>query len=166
MSLRSKVEDVLAALLDIPSGIIQGLNDVLIDGLKSLFIPDQENLNYQVSVLLDRFAWYRNIQNTAENLMNFISKASGKEPPVIHYHVGKSSGKWQWADAEGVIDFSWYEPYKPTVDLIVGGFLYVGFIWLLFTHLPGIIQGGDAATWYALDLPGRDSNSQKRPPRT
>ena len=44
-----------------------------------------------------------------------------------------------------VLDFSWYAPYKSRVDGLLSGFLWAGFLWLLFKRLPGIIHGSAMA---------------------
>ena len=53
-----------------------------------------------------------------------------------------------------VIDLSWYAPYKSEVDTILSGFMYLGFIWLLFKRLPSIIRGGAMASSDYTDLYG------------
>ena len=38
-----------------------------------------------------------------------------------------------------VLDLSWYTPYKPTVDALISGFLWLGYIWHLFKIAPSIL---------------------------
>lgn len=45
------------------------------------------------------------------------------------------------------IDLSWYSPYKSEVDTILSGFMYLGYVWLLFKRLPSIIRGGAMASF-------------------
>jgi hypothetical protein len=40
-----------------------------------------------------------------------------------------------------VLDLSWYEDYKPTVDGIMSGFLWLLFLWGLFKQAPNILAG-------------------------
>lgn len=40
-----------------------------------------------------------------------------------------------------VLDLSWYTPYKPTVDNIISGFLWIFFLWGLFKRVPSILSG-------------------------
>lgn len=44
------------------------------------------------------------------------------------------------------INLSWYAPYKSEVDQILSGFMYLGYLWLLFKRLPSIIRGGAMAS--------------------
>ena len=53
------------------------------------------------------------------------------------------------------IDLSWYAPYKSTVDNIVSGFLWLGFLWLLIKRAPGIIQGSAMAEADAIKIQDR-----------
>ena len=38
-----------------------------------------------------------------------------------------------------VLDLSWYTPYKQTVDGLISGFLWLGYIWHLFKIAPSIL---------------------------
>lgn len=40
-----------------------------------------------------------------------------------------------------VLDFSWYEPFKPVVDLFIIAFVYGVFIYRFIVELPNIIAG-------------------------
>ena len=39
------------------------------------------------------------------------------------------------------IDFSWYKPFKPTADVVISAFIYLGFAIAFFKRLPEIIHG-------------------------
>ena len=43
------------------------------------------------------------------------------------------------------IDFSWYKPFKPTADVVISAFIYLGFAIAFFRRLPEIIQGAGVA---------------------
>lgn len=43
------------------------------------------------------------------------------------------------------IDFSWYKPFKPTADVVISAFIYLGFAIAFFKRLPEIIQGAGVA---------------------
>lgn len=53
------------------------------------------------------------------------------------------SVSWRGVDFSGMsaLNLSWYAPYKPTVDAILSGFLWLAFLWTLIKRAPGIIQG-------------------------
>lgn len=38
-----------------------------------------------------------------------------------------------------ILDLSWYTPYKETVDNLISGFLWLGYLWLLFKRAPSIL---------------------------
>ena len=61
---------------------------------------------------------------------------------------------WHGVDFSNLsaLDLSWYAPYKSTVDNIVSGFLWLGFLWLLIKRAPGIIQGSAMAESDALKI--------------
>lgn len=39
------------------------------------------------------------------------------------------------------LDLSWYARYKSRVDAILSGFMWIGYLWLLFKRAPGIVRG-------------------------
>lgn len=59
----------------------------------------------------------------------------------INLAAAKSHYGFDYGGEVGVLDLSWYAPYKKTVDNILGGFLWVFFMWKLFQRAPGIIGG-------------------------
>jgi len=63
--------------------------------------------------------------------------------PSITVNLGAAQSRFGYAyggEVE-VLDLSWYTPYKATVDNIVGGFLWLLFLWGLFKQTPNIISG-------------------------
>lgn len=62
---------------------------------------------------------------------------------VIDFSKAKSVYGYNYGGQTEVLDLSWYAEYKPTVDAILSGFLWLLFLWGVFKHAPGIIGGGD-----------------------
>lgn len=62
--------------------------------------------------------------------------------PSITIELGASTTSWFPGGTVRVLNFSWYTPYKSTVDNILSGFLWLFFVWKLFQKTPGIISGG------------------------
>lgn len=66
--------------------------------------------------------------------------------PELAISLG-SSDKYgvDWASIKPM-DLSWYAPYKETVDGIVSGFLWLGYIFLLIKRLPDLVRGAGMVT--------------------
>lgn len=64
----------------------------------------------------------------------------GTAPQVL---IKFPSDTYHGADLSGysAIDMSWYAPYKSRVDALISGFLWIGYLWLLFKRAPGIVRG-------------------------
>ena len=91
------------------------------------------------------FVWQ--VQEIIENFItDILSDASGASSPSVVIYFGDSNKYGvDWANL-GAIDLSWYAPLKPRVDGIVSSFLWIGYFWLLFKRLPGIISGSALAS--------------------
>ena len=94
------------------------------------------------------------ISDTFKGKFGFISKLNSivsdlfslkpeSEPPVIWVHLEDAESKYgyNYGDKQKILDLSWYLKYKSTVDGILSGFLWLGFLWLLFKRAPGILNG-------------------------
>ena len=40
-----------------------------------------------------------------------------------------------------IFDMTWYQKYKASVDGLLSGFLWLGYLWLLFKRAPSILNG-------------------------
>lgn len=115
------------------------------DALSSIFVPDMENFEQKVNSVKNKFGFIENIKtifNTiTDNLLN-----GEPEVPKIEINLSNSEGKYNYGDTAYILDMTWYLRYKPTVDLIIIAFAYIGFIFLVFKRLPAIISGAGAIT--------------------
>lgn len=76
------------------------------------------------------------------------SEGSGRQytAPELAISFGNSDYFGVDWDAIKPLDLSWYAPHKETVDGIVSGILWLGFLFLLIKRAPSIIQGGEMIT--------------------
>ena len=147
--LKTYFDDLKTAVLGIPDKLEAFFTDLktsivslpakLEELFVRLFVPDEEKLQLLVDNFYDQFPWIEAIivgARSCYNLLVDISDGSTcPEPYVVNVeYMGKNM-------EITLIDLSWYEPYKPTVDLFLTGFIMFGFIWNLFFHLPGILSG-------------------------
>lgn len=73
------------------------------------------------------------------------SSGSSSAAPSIAIDFGQAQSVYgyNYGGSMQVLDLSWYTQYKPTVDVILSGFLWILFLWGIFKHAPSIISGGD-----------------------
>lgn len=104
------------------------------------FVPDEEYIANFMEEFRDRFPGLFSIFEAGSTVVSKLSSISSGTPPVITVPLGASTS-FDLGDAAVTIDFSWYAPYKPTVDVILAGLIWLGFIWRLYSRLPEIIHG-------------------------
>lgn len=70
----------------------------------------------------------------------FDTVALGK-PPKIEIHLDAAESQYDYGEVAYALDMTWYEKYKPTVDVLLSSMIWVFFVWRVFVHLPNIITG-------------------------
>lgn len=61
-------------------------------------------------------------------------------------NLAAAGGSIYWGANTVFVDMSWYAPYKPTMDTILSGLLWLWFAWRMVLSLPGIL-GGMSGMW-------------------
>lgn len=119
---------------------MQTMADYLLNGLRSLFIPDKDYISDKVKSLRNRFAWIDPIMAYFDGFA-----FDGSEPPIIYIHLDDAEGSYYWGETIPFLDMRWYSRYKATGDLILSGFLWALFAWRMYLKLPGTISGMSGA---------------------
>lgn len=133
-------------------GVVSGIVDGLLDGLSSLltdlFSPSEEavdKLNTEVDTKLPLIG---DLQSLGDDLVSTLENP-GKSVKDLRMttvvDLGKGSGQIKGAGQINLLDVSWYMEYKPLVDDIIIGFVWLVFLWNLYGALPSIIHGGASA---------------------
>ena len=118
------------------SGAIAGV-------LADVFIPADDYFDNHFNALTTEYSFANSIAMTGMDLKDFFSDL-GSVPPVIRINFSESKGRYNWGNDMVLIDFSFYEPYKPTMDAILSAFLWLWFCWRVVLSLPGIMGGASA----------------------
>ena len=129
------VQNILSAIAAVPQAIIAGIQTVL----QNLFVPDPDYFSNKIRSLVDKFGYLEPIISLGDTFKVYLTGVN-PTPPVIWIDLGASA----WYPLGGrvkFIDLTWYAQYKPTVDGIIGAFLWLWFLWRLLQAAPGIIQG-------------------------
>lgn len=135
----------LEALKDALLGPLEWLGDMLLNGIKALFVPAEGFIEGKFQDLASRFGLAKVIYDMGAGVSNFINDL-GSKPPVIYIDLGESRGSYELGGKVVFVDLTWYAEYKPTVDLILSAFIWLWFIWRMLLSLPGIISG-TAGMW-------------------
>ena len=131
---------IVEAILSIPQAIIDGIATVLRNVLTELFVPDTAELEETIDEYLDEFSFAFMAYTIIEDIASILD--GGGEPPEIYIHFEDSEDpRFQQLGTMKVLDFAWYENYKPYGDMIISAILWAFFL-LRFVHgLPNILRG-------------------------
>lgn len=109
--------------------------------LKYLFIPSEGYFSTQLAQLQSYFGFWTSVRDTADVFMNFLKNTDFTEPPKIEIDLSLAKTSVNYGGKVYLIDLSWYEPYKESVDVILSSILWLVFIWNTYKNLPNIIAG-------------------------
>lgn len=112
----------------------------LLSGIRALFIPDAGYLDSAIDALTSKFPFANSIAVMGVDLKQFFLSL-GSEPPVIRIDLSAATGLYDYGGDMVLVDFSFYEPYKPAMDRILSAFMWLWFCWRMLLGLPGILGG-------------------------
>lgn len=148
-SFKNSVIDGISSLAsDIGDSVSNGISNVL----KDLFIPEDGFLNDRISSIRNKFSFADTIYNTAQGLFNLFNTISGNNAPSITVHLSSKSSGASYGQKDVVISLDWYAPYKPTIDALLSGILWAGYIWLIIKRVPDLIKGSGMITENLLSI--------------
>lgn len=129
------ITDVKAWALALPQTIV----DAIAVALAAAFVPAAGYWDAKIAACMAAFPLFNSIITTGRGLGGFFS-GLGSRPPIIYIDLGNSAS-WAIGGTQKFLDLTWYAQYKPTVDTILSGFLWLLFAWRFFLRLPGLLRG-------------------------
>lgn len=105
--------------------------------LTDLFVPDEELINSKLTEIQGKFSFVDRIKIAANSIKELIEDT--KSAPTLKINIG--STKYNESKVITLIDMSWYAPYKQYGDMFISAFMYLLFIWRVYSNLPNIISG-------------------------
>lgn len=121
--------------------------------LSDVFVPSAEVVDPVVNNFYSKFGFVDDIKT---NISNMKSTFLGITPsPYLKIPIMKVKSDYDYGFGDYfILDLSWYEPYKPYGDKLISAFIWLFFIWRMFTRLPAIINGAAATTVMTIDTIG------------
>lgn len=140
-------------ILKIPLAIYEKMKTLL----DEIFLPDPEKMKARLAHLNERFSFVENLNGFGIHVLKLLQNATGVNAPVVTLNLGSYRGKYGWGEAGKVtIDFSWYAEYKPLVDNLLAGIIWINWLWHTYKRIPEIIHGLGMTTETVIDIGGRD----------
>lgn len=126
------------------------------DGVIEVFVPKEDFLTEQWQGIRDRFGFADSIAETGEIIVRFFKETAFDVPPKVYIDLSKAESKYDYGDETFCLDMTWYARYKPIVDPFLSAWMWLVFIYGVYTNLPNIISGS-AGTFKAYE--GLNDNS-------
>ena len=153
---KGTIEKIYQGIIDLPGRIADAFKALL----EGLFAPDAALMQEIATTFTDKFPFLPVLNRVGNDLFGMTADS---EPPVIWVHLEKAEGKYYYGEKQKILDMSFYQRYKADGDKLISGFLWLGFLWLLFKRASAIIQGADMLTEYseAIDRGYRERKGKK-----
>lgn len=152
-------ETVVQGFIETAAGI-KSLPQAIADALAAIFVPSADYITAKVEAIRAKFPFMDSIIATGEYIRDSLSGSSG--PPAIYVDLTLADGDIDYGEKTLLTDFSWYAPYKGTVDSVLGAALWAFFGWRVFLRLPGLISGADGYVGEIRTLSSRSSGAGGR----
>ena len=130
-----------AELLDWTKYIAQNLAAIpqaIADAIAAIFVPDAALIDEIMGAFNSKFGFVSTLKTVGDDLLGMTADT---QPPAVWIHLEDAEGNVKYGDAVLALDLTWYSRYKADVDRILGGFLWLGYLWLLFKRAPNILAG-------------------------
>ena len=134
------LRDILDAIKALPGAIAEAMADVITGALTKAFAISDTFIASKVEALTLKYPYLDTFLALGADLKAFFL-GLGTTPPVIYINLGASEGSYNIGGQEVFMDLSWYARYKPTMDAVIGGFIWLWLAWRIYLSIPGIISG-------------------------
>lgn len=121
----------------IPKAIADAIAGSIASALSAVFAPDPILVNDITGAFSSKFGFVEDLKKIGDD---FFGMSAG-DPPEVWIHLERAEGKYLYGGTVKALDMSWFQRYKADTDRILGGFLWVAYLWLLFRRLPDILGG-------------------------
>lgn len=135
-ALPQKIADVLA---DVIAGV-KAIPQVISEALAKAFAISDTFIATKVEALTLKYPYLDTFLALGTDLKAYFLSL-GTKPPIIYIDLGAATGSYCFGGRQAFIDLSWYAAYKPTMDSVLGAFIWLWLAWRIFLSLPGIIHG-------------------------
>ena len=126
------LQSIVDAITALPAAIAEKVGE--------LFKPDEALLTEITDTFKGKFGFFSTLKQFGGDLFGMTPES---EPPVIWVHLENAESKfgYNYGDKQKIFDMTWYQKYKASVDGLLSGFLWLGYLWLLFKRAPAILNG-------------------------
>lgn len=117
-------------------------------GAQTLVVTDYPSMGKAFSA---KMAW---VPQIFDFLSELRSRLNSGTPPKVSINLAAAEGNIKWGDSAYVLDMTWYARYKPTVDTVLSGIMWLCFGWAIYKRIPDILSGVGLTMENATQTPG------------
>lgn len=132
-SLEQKVDKIIE-VLTVTQTVTKPQIDVAV-GTQTITVTDYASMSKAFSA---KMAW---VPQIFDFLAELRSRLNSGTPPKIPIHLSAAEGNINWGDDSYILDMTWYARYKPSVDSIISGIMWLCFGWAIYKRIPDILSG-------------------------
>lgn len=130
----------IQSIIEWLSTLPQAIAEAIAQALSWAFVVSDTFVISKVEALVAKYPYMETFNGLGVELKSFFSDL-GVKPPQIYIHLGNARGSYNWGGSMLFLDLSWYSEYKPMMDSVLGGFLWLWCGWRTYLSLPGLISG-------------------------
>lgn len=128
-----------------------------------LFVPPSGYFDGKVNEFKEQVPFVGVVTDFTGELFGYFERQGYSDAPVITVDLSAAEGKYNYGfGSVTVLDLSWYDRYKPFVDMFLSTILWITYLWLLYKRLPDIIYGAGAITESAAQFSGVNVEGQTK----
>lgn len=166
-NIETTINNFEAALANKIQGVVENilaLPQLLADKVKALFeeffIPDEAATAQKLDSVRERFDFINKVSGFGEEIMDLMENASGKSAPVFTIDLSDYTGNFNWGSTVITIDFAWYGQFKPLIDNILAGIIWITWLWHMYKRIPELISGQGMTTAHSMDILNRTRDEE------
>ena len=133
-ALKNTLSNILTNILNAISNLVADL----INGLKNLFVPEEDFFSEKFAEFKSHFAFIDTFTGFVSQFQNMSRK---NEAPSISIDFSNAESQYNYGGKAVTLNLSWYSRYKPIADIVITAFVYAFFIWRFYCRIPEIIRG-------------------------
>lgn len=141
---------------------LSNLGTSIVDGVKGLFVPTNAVLDSLSAEVDNKLPFIPDLKAFGSDLaynLEHPEECVDEMGFTTIVDLGKGRGAELGNARIDLLDVSWYLEYKPFVDDVIVGFVWLMFLWNLYGELPRIIHGeGSLAKMYSIVESSRKEN--------
>lgn len=122
---------------------IRSIPQSILNGIQSIFVPEDGYFDSKVAQVKAKFSWYEDIVDAWTEFKTALNGISADTPPSITLSLDNRTffGRPIGSGTGTALVLDWMYTYRNTIRNLLSAFMWIFFIWRIYCHIPNIISG-------------------------